>query len=107
MSLINPVKGRPGARERAGPSVSLALAHLCFRQVETVGQLLPLGSHHVVVLLEGSFQAQQLGRGEGRPDAFRFPGEGTVEEQAVLGHVVAWNRGREQSRSVKVTTQRA
>lgn len=94
-------------RERAGPSVSLALAHLRLRQAQTVGQLLPLGSHHVVVLLEGSLQAQQLGRGEGRPDALRFPGEGTVEQQAVLGHVVAWNRRREQSRSVKVATQRA
>lgn len=43
-----------------------------------------------MVLLEGSFQPQQLRRGEGRSDALRLPGEGAVEQQAVLGHVVTW-----------------
>lgn len=69
----------------------LSCTRLCFRQTQAVGQLLPLGSHHVVVLLERALQAQELGRGEGRADAFGFPGEGTVEEQTVLGHVATWH----------------
>lgn len=85
---------------RPAASASLASAHLCFRQAQTVRQLLPLGSDDVVVLLEGSLQAQELGRREGCPDALRLPGKRTVEEQAVLGHVVAWNRRQKQSRSV-------
>lgn len=79
-----------GVRLEAGASrasASLALAHLCFRQAEAVGQLLPLGSDHVMVLLEGSLQTQELGRREGRADALGFPGKGAVEQQAVLGHV--------------------
>lgn len=68
--------------------VRRSAAHLCLRQAQAVGQLLPLGSNNIVVLLEGAFQAQQLRRGEGRPDALRLPGEGAVEQQAVLGHVV-------------------
>lgn len=59
-----------------------------------MGQLFPLRSHHVVVLLEGSFQPQQLGGGEGRPDPLGLPGEGAVEQQAVLGHLVTWSRGQ-------------
>ena len=41
-----------------------------------------------MVLLEGSLQPEELGGREGGPDAFGLPGEGTVEQQAVLGHVV-------------------
>lgn len=64
--------------------------YLGFAQAQAVGQLLPLGSDHVVVLLEGSLQAEQLRRREGRPDALGLPGEGAVQEQAVLGHLVTW-----------------
>lgn len=56
-----------------------------------------------MVLLEGSLQAQQLRRGEGRPDAFGLPGEGAVEQQAVLGHVVTCGTG---IRSVAPTAPR-
>lgn len=45
---------------------------LCFREVQILGQLFPLGSDHVVVALEGVFQFEQLRGREGRPDAFRF-----------------------------------
>lgn len=79
--------GKPSAAEG---EFSPRQSHLRLGQAEAVGQLLPLGSHHVVVLLEGSLQAQQLRRGEGRPDALRLPGEGSVEQQAVLGHVVTY-----------------
>lgn len=40
-----------------------------------------------MVPLEGSLQAEELGGGEGRPDALGLPGEGPVEEQTVLVHV--------------------
>lgn len=70
--------------------------HLCLRQAQTVGQLFPLRSHHVVVLLKGSLQAQQLRRREGRSDAFRFPCKWTVEKETVLGHVRPWGRQNQQ-----------
>lgn len=81
---------------------SVGPRHLRFRQAQAARQLLPLGPHNVVVLLEGSLQTQELGRREGGPDAFGLPGKRTVEEQAVLGHVVTWRRRR----AVKVTTRR-
>ncbi|KAG7235801.1 hypothetical protein INR49_002188 [Caranx melampygus] len=83
----------------------LVWTHLCFRQTQAVGQLLPLGSHHVVILLEGSLQPEQLGRGEGRPDPLGFPGEGTVEQQTVLGHVVTWSTEEEEEEDEESVSQ--
>lgn len=56
-----------------------------------------------MVLLESSLQAQELGRREGRPNAFGLSGERAVEEQAVLGHVITWHRSENAVRQ-KVTT---
>lgn len=81
-----------------------SLAYLCLRQAQAVGQLLPLGSNNIVVLLEGSFQTQQLRRGEGRSDALGLPGEGAVEQQAVLGHVVTWRRREKTGPQCQVNT---
>lgn len=64
-----------------------ASGYLGFGEAEAAGQLLAFGAHHVVVLLEGSFQPQELRRREGGADALGFPGEGAVEEQAFLGHL--------------------
>lgn len=70
-------------------------AHLRLRQTQRAGQLLPLRSDHVVVLLEGSLQSEQLGRREGRPDPFGFPGERAMEQQVLRTAVLSWTqRGR-------------
>lgn len=61
--------------------------YLCLGEAEAAGQLLALGAHHVVVLLEGPLQAQQLRRGKGRADALGLAGEGAVQQEALLGHL--------------------
>lgn len=66
----------------SSPSVSHD-AYLRLRQTQPAGQLLPLGSDYVVILLEGSFQTEQLGGRERRPDPFRFPGERAVKQQVL------------------------
>lgn len=43
--------------------------YLSFREVQVLGELLPLRSDHVVVALEGVLQLQQLRGRERRPDA--------------------------------------
>lgn len=43
--------------------------YLSFREVQVLGELLPLRSDHVVVALEGVLQLQQLRGRECRPDA--------------------------------------
>lgn len=60
---------------------------LRFRQRQRLRQLFPLRSHHVVILLEGVFQFQQLRRTEGRSYPFRFS-EGLQKE---AGNVGTWN----------------
>lgn len=65
-------------------------AYLRLRQAQPAGQLLPLRPDHVVVLLEGPFQAQQLRGRERRPDAFGFPGERAVQEQVLRAVVLPW-----------------
>lgn len=65
--------------------------YLRLRQAQPAGQLLPLRSDHVVVLLEGSFQAEQLRGRERRPDAFGFPGERAVQEKVLRTVVFPWN----------------
>ena len=47
-------------------------AHLSFRKVEILSELLPLLPDHVLVLLEGLLQLQQLAGGEGCPDPLWF-----------------------------------
>ena len=56
-----------------------SVSHLCFRQTETVGQLFPLGSYYVVIILERPLKPQELRRGEGGADALGFSGEWAVE----------------------------
>lgn len=63
------------------------MPYLGLGEAEAAGQLLALGAHHVVVLLEGPLQPQELGRREGGADALGFAGEGPVQEQALLGHL--------------------
>lgn len=58
-------------------------AYLRLGQAQPAGQLLPLSSDHVVVLLEGSLQAEQLRGRERRPDPFGFPGERPVKQQVL------------------------
>lgn len=52
--------GRDGWRERLR-AVEWPEGYLGLGEAEAAGQLLALGAHHVVVLLEGSLQAQELG----------------------------------------------
>ncbi|KAB1271709.1 hypothetical protein Cadr_000009604 [Camelus dromedarius] len=59
-----------------------------FREAEAVRQLLPLGAHHVVVLLEGVFQPQKLGRGKGGSDSLRLSGQSVVQKEALRACVV-------------------
>lgn len=66
-------------------------AYLRLRQAQPAGQLLPLRSDHIVVLLEGSFQSEQLRGRERRPDAFGFPGERAVQEKVLRTVVLPWN----------------
>ena len=63
-------------------------AHLSFREAEAVRQLLPLGAHHVVILLEGVFQPQKLGRGKGGADPLRLSGQRVVQKEALRACVV-------------------
>lgn len=65
-------------------------AYLRLRQAQPAGQLLPLGSDHVVILLEGALQTQQLRRREGRADAFGLPGKRSVEQQVLRTAVLTW-----------------
>lgn len=62
--------------------------HLSFREAEAVRQLLPLGAYHVVVLLEGVFQPQKLGRGKGGSDPLRLSGQRVVQKEALGARVV-------------------
>lgn len=75
------------------------VCHLRLGQAEAAGQLLPLGAYHVMVLLEGPLQAQQLRRREGGSDPLGLPGERAVEEQAVLGRVVTYRAGTTHTRT--------
>lgn len=65
-------------------------AYLRLSQAQPAGQLLPLGSDHVVILLEGALQTQQLRRREGRADAFGLPGERSVEQKVLRTAVLTW-----------------
>ena len=58
------------------------MSYLCLGEVEGLGELLPLGSHHVLVLLEGLLQLQQLAGAERRPDPLRLP-EGQQERREI------------------------
>ena len=60
-------------------------AHLSFREVEILSELLPLLPDHVLVLLERLLQLQQLVRGEGCSDPFWFS-----ERQQEFGEVWTW-----------------
>lgn len=64
------------------------LTHLSFREAEAMRQLLPLGAHHVVVLLEGVFQPQKLGRGKGGSDPLRLSGQRVVQKEALWACVI-------------------
>ena len=46
---------------------------LCFGEVERLRQLLAFGAHHVVILLEGVFQLQELAGTERCPNSLGFP----------------------------------
>lgn len=75
-------------------SPRLRSAHLSFREAEAVRQLLPLGAHHVVVLLEGVFQPQKLGRGKGGSDPLRLSGQSVVQKEALGACVVPCGENR-------------
>ena len=49
------------------------MSYLCLGEVEGLGELLPFRAHHVLILLKGLFQLQQLARTERRPDPLWFP----------------------------------
>lgn len=72
---MNPQQGR--AREAAR-------RYLCLGEVERLRELLPLGAHHVLVLLESLFKLQQLTRAERRPDPLGLA-EGLEEISQLLG----------------------
>lgn len=72
-------------------------AYLRLGQAQPTGQLLPLRSDHVVILLEGSFQTEQLRGREGRPDAFGLPGERAVKEKVLRTVVLTWKPQRKRS----------
>lgn len=78
-------------------------AYLRLGQAQSAGELLPLGSHHVVVLLEGPFQPEQLRGRERRPDAFGLPGEGAVKEKVLRAVVLAWKPQRRRSSVINFT----
>lgn len=65
------------------------MSYLGLGEAETVGQLLPLRSHHIMVLLEGVLQPEELGRGEGGSDPFGFPGQSVVQQEALRTGVIA------------------
>lgn len=74
--------------------------YLGLGQAQPAGQLLPLRSDHVVILLEGPFQAEQLRWREGRPDAFGLPGEGAVEEEVLRTVLLTWKHPQRNTPSV-------
>ena len=90
MASLTLLKPRASETETQNTKIppKLILAYLGLGQAEAVGQLLPLGADYVVVLLEGPLQPQQLRGRESRADTLGFPGEGPVQEQAILGHLV-------------------
>lgn len=69
-------------------------AYLRLGEAQSTGQLLPLRSNHIVILLKGSFQTQQLRGRERRPDAFGFPGERAVQEKVLRTVVLPWKHQR-------------
>lgn len=89
--------GPPGER---GPPI-WGDYYLRLREAEAAGQLLPLGAHHVVVLLEGALQAQQLRGREGRADPLGLAREGAVQKQPVLGHIAGCPRRRRHTRGYR------
>ncbi len=52
--------------------------YLSLRQTEAVSELFPLGSDYIMVLLEGSLQAQQLRGRERGADPLGLPRERSV-----------------------------
>ena len=48
------------------------LTYLGLGEIQGFGQLLPLLPHHVLVLLEGLLQLEELAGGEGCPDPLWF-----------------------------------
>lgn len=83
---FHPGSGSSAGRGRRGDY------YLRLREAEAAGQLLPLRAHHVVVLLEGALQSQQLRGREGRADPLGLACEGAVQKQPVLGHVTGCGR---------------
>ena len=59
-------------------------SHLSFGEVERLGELFALLADHVVIVLEGVLQLEQLAGGERRPDPLRLP-EGLQQERRELG----------------------
>lgn len=45
-----------GGMRPQGGTLTLLAPYLCFCQAQPVGQLLPFGTHHVMILLKGMFQ---------------------------------------------------
>ncbi|KAL7984816.1 hypothetical protein Chor_003386 [Crotalus horridus] len=74
---------------RKGNRPKLYWKTLGLGEAEAAGQLLVLGAYHIVVLLEGALQLQQLRGRKGGADPLRLPGEGPMEEQVLLGHLAA------------------
>ena len=86
----SPAPARPTSTWPKG--AARTIHYLRLGEAEAAGQLLPLGAHHVVVLLEGTLQSQQLRGREGRADPLRLAREGAVQKQPVLGHVARCGR---------------
>ena len=68
------------------------VTHLSLGEVEVGRQVLALLSHHVVVILEGVFQAQQLRRAKRGPDSLRLP---EWQQETRLGPWKYQKRGNE------------
>lgn len=70
----------------------MAFSYLSFCEAEAVGELFPLRSHHVMVLLERVFEPQQLRGRERRPDPFGLPGQRVVQKKALRTRFVTCER---------------
>lgn len=71
------------------PPVLEPYFNLSFREIESLGELLPLGAHHVLVLLEGLLELEELARAERRPDPLGLP-EGQQEGGEIVAAGEAW-----------------
>ena len=56
--------------------------HLGFGELETLGEILPLGAHHVVIPFELLLELEELRGREGGADPLRLPVERVAHQQS-------------------------